>query len=397
MILKSGESTLKILHIANEDDSFGSAKCLYDIMSCELNMSDIEIIILNQKKNKVNAFCRKNGIENYTISYNWSMRDIHAKGLVLFLYRILLLIRHSTKNHLALKNIKKKVDLTSVDLIHTNNCVLDIGKEISDKYQIPHIWQLREHGLKPFRFKPFRFNVIKYMTNSPYTIFVAVSETTKAEWVRLGIPADRILVSYDGVQPCDEMPKRISTDKTRFVMCGAVSETKGVERVVKAIASLSAEQRKMLSLDLWGTVTPDYKKYMTDLIHDNGLENIVKLRGFTNNIWETLADYDVGINCTNFEAFGRCTVEYLMSGMPVLAANTGANTEIAKHKENGFVFERNSLNALKQGLLYFTEHIDEYREKAGTIRTDAISKFSADASSERLVEIFRKAVKNGNR
>ena len=376
-----------ILHISNGDDCLGSAKCLYDILSYETSQQDIKPIVLTPFQNKMNEFCNKHNIENYTIKYNWFMYPVHDKTA--FIKYPMRCLEYYFGLGKALRRIEKSIDLKSVDLIHTNNCGLDIGLIVSDKYQIPHVWQLREHGFTQFRFTPFRFNAIGYMTKSPYTTFVAVSETTKAEWVRLGIPSDRILVSYDGVQPCSELPQRIKSDRIRFVMCGAISDTKGVEIVVKAIAALSQKQRERLSLDLWGTVTSDYRQYIESLIRDNNLDDIIHIKGFSNDVWSTLEDYDVGINCTNFEAFGRCTVEYLMSGMPVLAANTGANPEIIKHEENGYIFNRQSLESLTTGLMYFTEHIADYRTKSESIRKNAIDSFSAEASSERLIKLFR--------
>lgn len=383
--------SLKILHISNGDDSLGSAKCLYDILSYEVKQHDIEPIVLTPFYNKMNEFCDKHSIKNYAIKYNWFMYPVHDKTA--FIKYPIRCAEYYIGLKRALSQIEKRIDLDSVDVIHTNNCGIDIGVLLSDKHSIPHVWQLREHGFKPFRFKPFRFNAIRYMTKSPYTTFVAVSETTKAEWVRLGIPENRIIVSYDGVQPCGQIPKRQRTDIIRFVMCGAISETKGVDLVIKAIASLSLEKRKPLSLDLWGTGEPVYKRYIESLIQSNQLERIVKIRGFTNSIWDTLRNYDVGINCTNFEAFGRCTVEYLMSGMPVLAANTGANSEIITHEDNGYIFDRRSLKSMADGLIYFTKHIDEYNIKSENIRNNAIERFSANASSERLVEIFRGRLK----
>ena len=376
-----------ILHISNGDDQLGSAKCLYDILSYELTQKDIRPIVLTPFHNKTNVFCDNNNIENYAIKYCWFMYPVHDKTA--FIKYPIRMAEYYGGLKKAISLIEKKIDLKSVDLIHTNNCGLDIGMLLSDKYQIPHVWQLREHGFTQFRFTPFRFNAIQYMCNSPYTTFVAVSETTKAEWARLGIPRDRILVSYDGVQPPTELLNRTKSDKIRFVMCGAISETKGVDLVVKAFAKLPPEMRKMLSLDLWGTVTPNYRSYIESLIAKNHMGDIIKIKGFTNSIWDTLHNYDVGINCTNFEAFGRCTVEYLMSGMPVLVANTGANTEIITHQKNGYIFNRDLLQSLTDGLIHFTKHIEDYRLRSEIISNNAIERFSAQASSERLLSLFR--------
>ena len=381
-----------ILHISNGDDQLGSAKCLYDILSYELTQKDIRPIVLTPFHNKMNEFCENNNIENYAIKYCWFMYPVHDKTA--FIKYPIRMAEYYGGLKRAISIIEKKIDLKSVDLIHTNNCGLDIGMLISDKYQIPHVWQLREHGFTQFRFTPFRFNAIQYMIRSPYTTFVAVSETTKAEWVQLGIPHDRILVSYDGVQPPTELQSKTKSDKIRFVMCGAISETKGVDLVVKAFAKLPQVMRKRLSLDLWGDGTSQFKQHIKALIEKNSLKDVVHLKGFTNNIWGTLSNYDVGINCTNFEAFGRCTVEYLMSGMPVLAANTGANTEIITHQKNGYIFNRDSLQSLADGLIHFTKHIEDYRLRSEIISNNAIERFSAQASSERLLSLFREKVVN---
>lgn len=55
-------------------------------------------------------------------------------------------VRCALRNHRALKVIENEVDLSSIDLIHTNSNRDGLGALINKKYGIKHVWHLREFG-----------------------------------------------------------------------------------------------------------------------------------------------------------------------------------------------------------------------------------------------------------
>ena len=378
---------IKVLHIANGDDCLGSAQCLYEILNYELNTEDIEPILLTPKYTKMNEFCDEKGIENYSSKYCGFMYPMHDKSAKIKFF--LRKIEYFFYNVNTVKKISKLIDFNNIDVIHTNNSLNDIGAKLSFKYSKVHFWHLREGGLYPQNLRPYFKGFASYMTKGhPY--FIAVSNSVKNEWIKLGIPGKLINVIYDGVDLPREIYLKHTSDKVRFVMTGAYSEIKGQIQVIKAVSGLSEDLKKKIKIDFWGNGVPEYVDFLESEIKRKGLSEIIHLKGFTRNVWETLSHYDVGLNCTRQEAFGRTTVEFLISGMPVIASNLGANVELI-NKTNGIFYEYNNVDELRKSIIYMIDHIDEY--KSDDISSVAKEIHSSDISNMNIVSYFRKVVR----
>ena len=75
----------------------------------------------------------------------------------------------------AIKNIKKIIDIKSIDIIHTNSARNDIGCILNRMYNVPHIMHIREFGYEDFDCCTYRYNYNKYI--SKYTNrFLAISK-----------------------------------------------------------------------------------------------------------------------------------------------------------------------------------------------------------------------------
>lgn len=384
---------MKILHITNGDTKGGSERCLLELMNYETS-HEISPVLLTPKENELNTYCDKNNIENYHIPYYWFMYPVKSKK-----DRIKYSIRRGQyyiENELATDNICKVLDIKGISLIHTNNSVIDFGVRISEKYNIPHVWHLREGGIDSYFLKPFVRNLPLYMMKEN-TQFIATSNAVKSEWVKLGIRDHLIKQLYDGVKaPVQELSASNSdTNLIKFVVVGEISETKGQNRIVEALERAPKTLLRRISIDFWGHMaSPTYEEKIKKLIINSGLDKVITIRGVTPSIWSVLDKYDAGINYTNFEAFGRSTVECLYRGLPVLACNTGANNEIINHLMNGYLFDYYHYEDMINGIAYICDNIEEFRLRRKIIKDIAIERFSADLSSKKIVDYFMKVAKS---
>jgi len=196
---------LRILHISNGDDKYGSAKCLYEILEKELKAEDITPIVLTPRVNGMNNWCDEHGIENYASDYRPWFYPVDTMG-----YRLkwpLRMLQYRICISKWMRDIEKQIDVNKIDIIHTNNSVTSVGYLLSKKYKKKHVWHLRECGFKHFFHKPFlkKFN---YCMNES-DVFVAVSKATAAEWTKLGIDKTKVVVNYDGVK----VPEKLLYEK----------------------------------------------------------------------------------------------------------------------------------------------------------------------------------------
>lgn len=378
---------LRVLHIANGDDCFGSAQCLYEILRYELNCKDITPIVLTPQKTGMNDFCEKYNIENYSIKFCEFMYPMHDK-LAKIKYCIRK-IEYYLYKHNSIMKVEKLIDFSKIDIIHTNNSLNDLGARISKKYKIPHVWHLREGGPYQQNLRPYFSGYANYMAKSN-SHFIAVSNAVKKEWIKLGIPQQDIKVIYDGVSMNKNIYKKTPDKRIRFVMTGSYSESKGQIQVIEAISLLSDEYKNKIHVDFWGNGVPRYTNFLNSKIVEKNLSNVIELKGFSQDVWETLSHYDIGLNCTRFEAFGRTTVEFLINGMPVIASRLGANLELI-NDSNGIFYEYGNVDELKNCIIYMVDNNSIYNSK--NIADYSRKKYSCDISNRNIIDYFKSIIK----
>jgi glycosyltransferase involved in cell wall biosynthesis len=382
---------MKILHISNGDDKLGSGRCLMELLEYEKIQGDIIPIVVNPTENGITEFCRNHNIEYHVAPYRSFMYAQHdkqawAKYLIRkYQYNIEMNVKANYKK------LENEINFSDIDLIHTNNCTIDLGIRFSKKYNIQHVWHLRENGLDQWNLRPFVHDLPSYMT-SGNTIFLAVSQSVKKEWIEMGIPEDLIDVVYDGVKPPEsffENNEKRDSGIISFVLAGTISESKGQLRVVEALSKLDQDILKRIHVDFWGTGNEKHVKELEDTITQNNLEKYVSYKGFSRHLWKELYKYDCGINASYKEAFGRVTVEYMMMGLPVIASNTGSGPELITDLSKGYVYEHGNLESFLNGIIYITNNIDTYHSNRDLLKMEAISKFSDKTSADNVIHLFR--------
>ena len=390
---------MKVLFISAGDYKYGAPKSMFELMVTLKKKYGVEPVLLTKKKNGLNHKCDLLGIENYAF---WS-RDIMAGSA--YQNPIFNLMKHCVKYFLYLwggitqKNIEKVgIDFESIDIIHTNLNRNDIGVWISQKHKIPHVWHLRE-TIAGYAIRLYKPNTIDYM-NKNAAFFIAISQVVYKAWIQMGLDKNKMCVVYNGLNTEEftmrNRADRNSTDKLKIVMTGHVQPTKGQYQLISALGRLTADEKRKLQVDIYGEAYPDYKKELTKNIHKMQLEDVVNFCGYCDHIPQKLAGYDIGIIASKEEAFGRVTVEYMLSGLLVIASDTGANTELIEDGKNGLIYPYKDIDGLTARLklaLEAPEMIDKLGKEA---RADATMKYSNARYVQEVYDLYREVLKEKN-
>lgn len=390
---------MKVLFISAGDYKYGAPKSMFELMVTLKKKYGVEPVLLTKKKNGLNHKCDLLGIENYAF---WS-RDIMAGSA--YQNPIFNLMKHCVKYFLYLwggitqKNIEKVgIDFESIDIIHTNLNRNDIGVWISQKHKIPHVWHLRE-TIAGSAIRLYKPNTIDYM-NKNAAFFIAISQVVYKAWIQMGLDKNKMCVVYNGLNTEEftmrNRADRNSTDKLKIVMTGHVQPTKGQDQLISALGRLTADEKRKLQVDIYGEAYPDYKKELTKNIHKMQLEDVVNFCGYCDHIPQKLAGYDIGIIASKEEAFGRVTVEYMLSGLLVIASDTGANTELIEDGKNGLIYPYKDIDGLTARLklaLEAPEMIDKLGKEA---RADATMKYSNARYVQEVYDLYREVLKEKN-
>ena len=385
---------MNVLFISNSDDKFGAPKSMLEMIKVLQREQDITPIVLTPTHNNINKICDQLNIENYSTKYYSFMYLKKSSSVLSFCKDFLRPVGYTFFNKVAIKKINNAINLSKVDLVHTNISIMDIGAEIGKKYDIPHVWHLREFGQEDFNLKSSRRRFIHYM-NKNTNQFFAISEAVKKSWVKKGIQKEKIQVIYNGINkekfsvPREQNSKK---EKLRLVFSGSLAEHKGQINLLEALTYLPKEVKDCIQVDFIGSGAETYEVFLKEKVQRYRLEDNINFLGYKEDIYKLLPNYDIGIVCSKSEGFGRVTVEYMMAGLCVIVSNTGANEEIVDNQKNGLVYKYNDNKDLAEKIkfLYYNQvTISDYGILA---RKKAVEEFTSEMNANEVYKSYNQVL-----
>ena len=135
-----------------------------------------------------------------------------------------------------------------------------------------------------------------------------------------------------------------------------------------------------------------YAKELEMFITQNNLDN-VELAGFVSDMNALRRRSDVEIVASTMEAFGRVTVEAMLSGNPVLAADSGANGELIENGRTGWLFETGNEQALADKMLMVIENKSTIRIIGKNAFHAAVLKYLSHRNTQEIENLYMKIIK----
>lgn len=238
--------------------------------------------------------------------------------------------------------IRSELKNRNIDLVYSNTGVIMTGAWISKALHVPHIWHIREfmeedHGITTLvsKEKYYRF------VNNHADKVIMISQALKNKYVH-GIQEDKILIAYDDLSPAYLIKPDIPWEdrKMKILFAGTVCEGKGQMVAIQALGIL---KRKGIHFDLQiaGTVKERDRAYYEQLqaqVQKDGLEQQVRFLGQVENLWEVRKACGIGVVASKSEAFGRVTVEGMLSDLIMVGADAGGTAELINDGVNGFLY-----------------------------------------------------------
>src|SRR5204862_3447349 len=112
------------------------------------------------------------------------------------------------------------------------------------------------------------------------------------------------------------------------------------------------------------------------LIHELGLDQSVKLIGWTDDMPDFLATLDLFVSSARSEPFGLAIVEAMAAGVPVIATASEGAREIIDDGESGRLVPIGEVETLAKAITELLGDADERGRLASNARAVAHSRFS---------------------
>jgi len=249
-------------------------------------------------------------------SYNSIKKFLLFLPLYLFNYFINLIA------YMRLKIICKSF---APDIIHSNITVTSLGYKLSRRFNIPHIWHIREYVQKPI----FGSKKLTMLLNKENTILI-----TKGLQTFYHIENSKTHIIYDGVNY--EAKQVGSTDifpRKYFVCVGRITRAKGIDLLVDSFIPF-AKKCSDIDLLLIGEGKPEYINSIKETVERNNIQNRIHFTGSKSHD-ETMAymkNAEALIVPSLSEGFGLITAEAMFNKCLVVGNN---NTGTKEQFDNG--------------------------------------------------------------
>ena len=385
---------MHVLIVSDADSRYGASHSLKQMVKELLNSyeNDIKISVLLLST----ARSLKNELEKYGAYVICVKYEPYYQGVPYDKWKkpikyVIKGIGYLWGKYIGVRKIDKCMNMSEIDIIHSNSSREDLGALLAEKHHKPLLWHIREFGDEDYRCYSYRKDYIELMNRTADKLIV-VSDAVRNHWIKKGIFSEKILTVYNGVEwREDEGVAEIVNlkDKVKIIMMGSISETKGQMQLLAAIAQMKSELRNRISVDIVGSGPNGYMKRLQRYIMENGLEKTINLKGYIDDSSKLLNQYHLGIVCSRSEGFGRVTAEYMMAGLSVIASNTGANDELIRDGVDGLLYTYGMIEDLCSKVEYLCNYPDKLAEFGSNARIRAVERFTANINAKNIYQEYK--------
>lgn len=280
----------------------------------------------------------------------------------------------------------------NIDIIHSNTSVVDLGYRLSKIMNIPHIWHIREFGEDDFNMYPLCSYDEYYREIADDNYLICISKAVMEKF-KDNVSPLKLFFIYNGVGKENiYQRKNYNLDKKKKLVClqsGMILKNKGQDITVKAIDKL-INKGYNIELLLAGR----------GRIEDLGIDSDkkwLKCLGQVNNLKELRKKVDIEIISSKKEAFGRVTVEAMMSGLAVIGTNSGGTVELIDNNKNGLLFEQDNALDLADKIEYLYNNRNEIKRLGKKAYSYSKDKFLIDRCAKEIYSLYNKARKENER
>lgn len=385
---------MKIALIASDNNATSGAFLSMTNLALQLNQLGVETIIVIPPDGPFvgpgdgEAILKEKGLRYYVVpSISWVVPGWYPSSMLVSLGQV----KRILKNKVYARELTKILKAEHVDLVHINTSYSCFGAFAAKRAGIPYVWHIREF-LEEDQGNRFYFPRYSHRLMSRASLVIAISNSIYEKYSKV-ITKEKIKVIYNGIDTEQfYMPGRHIFKDSRITLCyvGGLSELKGTDDLIEACRLLNARGYKdSYRLLIAGRGNEVYEAQLRDRINQYELDNIEML-GFRTDVPQVMEQADVSIVTSRCEAFGRVTVEAMLTGNLVLGADSAGTKELLQDGKLGVLYECGNPESIKEQVIFIIENRDSLTDKADVARTYMREHMSARKNAENIYREYRR-------
>lgn len=361
--------------------SFRSGLKLCELLKNEHNVCPIMLV---REKGEGIRLAKQAGIKVIYMRYfSWAVSNRNKLDII-DLSKMFLKIMLNQIIELRLTKLIQQYD---INLVHINSATINIGLKASKNNKIKSVWHVRELLEEDQHLKIFRNKWVDDFNK--VDAIIAISDCVKKKYDKIAIP-EKVYRIYNGINIEDFYSAHhiMENEQISLLCVGSMLGYKGHEEIIEAIKILSEKNYSNLHMTFVGD--GKYRKKYEEMINARNLQNIFTFEGIKSNVAPFYNTADIVLMCSDFEAFGRVTVEAMLAGCLVIGSDTGATPELLNRNEYGITYKKGDARALSVAIERAINNREESKDIALKGQKYATQHFTAKRNADEVYGLYCK-------
>src|SRR5262245_16976165 len=287
------------------------------------------------------------------------------------------------------------------DLIDTHFTYPDglAGALLARSFGCPMVLTVRgSHDVRNAEYRLRRPQIRFALRAAARVITVSASLGRFAE--SLGVPADRIRVIPNGVDPARFVPGDraaaraalgLPPDRRILLAVGSLVEGKGHHRILEALPALRAEHPDILYVAIGATPAEGYRRHLEQLVEHHRLQDHARIVGARphDEVPRWMAAADLFCLATKAEGWCNAITEALACGLPVVTTRVGGNEEIVRDGRDGLLVPFWDARAFRAAVLTGLDRKWDRAEISARARATGWQR-TAELVAQEFVDVLRR-------
>lgn len=377
----------RILFISSDNNKVsGAFLCLVSLCEYLIKKYNLEVFVILPYYGNGKSLLDEKNIPNYVInSFGWGIelsrnrddnveKEINDKKLI---------------NEVAIKKIREFIKVNKFDIVHINSSYSYVGAIAALKENTPLVWHIREFLEEDQGNTMWDRNKGNDLINKSDKV-IAISDSIRDKYSKL-IDSNKIKIIYDGidVDMFYNPQKEILNDSIiKFIFVGNIAEYKGIYDFVGACIKLYKIGFKDFKVLIVGMGDEKVITSIKNAFKEAEMDEIVNFAGYQKDVTKCLNQSDVFCMCSKSEAFGRTTVEAMLSGNLVIGANSAGTKDLLNDGLTGILYNSGDDNDLYEKMQYVLNNKDIAKKIAREGQKYMFENMSSEKNADEIFNVY---------
>lgn len=271
-------------------------------------------------------------------------QDIPSKNIIKYHYNRKFIYFIS-----AIKEIKGTIDQINPDILHVHSTFAGLFTRILFlfKRKRPKIVYC-SHGwsflMDTSNIKKWIYIQVEKILSLKTDLIINISKNELDNSLLVGLPKNKSVLIYNGIseksklESKNELNLKLDEKKINMFFIGRFDKQKGLDLLLNLFI-----KNNFPNINLYLAGNSVLKNFELNLP-----DNVVNLGWINNNILDKYYElFDIIIIPSRWEGFGLVGIEAMKNQKPLIVSNKGALPELVQDGRNGYVFDINNLDELK--------------------------------------------------